>query len=183
MRQVHGADVRWVMEPFGDSPPPTDGICTDRAGPALTVFVADCAPVLLADPVAGVVGCAHAGRTGLAARVVTATVREMTRRGADPTRTTALVGPMVCASCYEVPRAMRDEMAALHPAASAVTSKGTRSIDLRAAVLGQLLDCGVTDVRHDHRCTVESPELFSYRREGPTGDFAGYVWLDPTPLL
>ncbi|MGI5346883.1 peptidoglycan editing factor PgeF [Streptomyces sp. CA-250714] len=181
MRQVHGADVRRVSEPFGSDPPPTDGMCTDRPGLALAVLVADCGPVLLADPVAAVVGCAHAGRTGTKAGVVAETVWAMVRCGADPARMTALVGPTVCGHCYEVPLELREEMAADWPAARAVTRTGTPSIDLRAAIRAQLLASGVQDIRHDQRCTVESPELFSYRREGPTGDFAGYVWLEPEP--
>jgi YfiH family protein len=180
MRQVHGAKVRCVSAPFDGSAPPTDGMCTVRPGLALAVLVADCAPVLLTDPVGGVVGCAHAGRTGIRAGVVTQTVKAMTDCGADPRRITAFVGPMVCGECYEVPLAMREEMASVHPDARAVTRTGTPSIDLRAAVRSQLLSTGVTHIRDDRRCTVESPELFSYRREGPTGDFAGYVWLDPS---
>lgn len=181
MRQVHGATVRHVRAPFGGSPPPTDAMYTDRPGLALAVLVADCAPVLLADPVGGVVGCAHAGRRGAAAGIVSGTVMAMTERGADPRRITACVGPMVCGKCYEVPLEMRAEMVSLFPEAGAVTRAGTPSIDLRAAVRSQLLSAGVTEIRDDMRCTVESPELFSYRREGPTGDFAGYVWLVPDP--
>jgi len=179
MRQVHGAKVRCVSAPFDSSAPPTDGMCTVRSGLALAVLVADCAPVLLADPVGGVVGCAHAGRMGIRADVVTLTVKAMTDCGADPRQITAFVGPMVCGECYEVPLAMREEMASVCADARAVTRAGTPSIDLRAAVRSQLLSTGVTDIRDDRRCTVESPELFSYRREGPTGDFAGYVWLIP----
>src|SRR3954468_24617643 len=56
MKQVHGTDVRHVTGPFGEEPPPLDGVCTTVPGLALAVLVADCAPVLLADPEARVVG-------------------------------------------------------------------------------------------------------------------------------
>ncbi|NEA92620.1 laccase domain-containing protein, partial [Actinospica acidiphila] len=71
MNQVHGADAVVVDEPWGDRPvPEVDTIVTARRGLALAVLTADCVPVLLADPVAGVAAAAHAGRPGLVAGVV-----------------------------------------------------------------------------------------------------------------
>ncbi|GAA3229140.1 polyphenol oxidase family protein [Nonomuraea helvata] len=176
LRQVHGADVSHVTGPFLDTPPALDGAWTDRAGLAIAVLVADCAPVLLADPVAGLVGAAHAGRMGIAAGVVSALVAAMEKGGAVPSRMTALIGPAACVLCYEVSVEIREVTAAAVPEAWGTTRRGTPGVDLRAAVAGQLSRSGVGDVRHDGRCTVESADLYSYRREGPTGDFAGYVW-------
>ncbi len=63
MNQVHGADAVVVDEPWGDRPvPEVDAVVTARRGLALAVLTADCVPVLLADPVAGVAAAAHAGR-------------------------------------------------------------------------------------------------------------------------
>ncbi|MEV0381276.1 polyphenol oxidase family protein [Nonomuraea sp. NPDC050643] len=177
MRQVHGATVGYVGRPGAAPSSPMDGMCTDRPGLALAVLVADCAPVLLADPEAGVVGTAHAGRSGTSAGVVAALVESMAGRGADPSRTIGLVGPCICALCYEVSPETRSAMAASVPEAWATTRIGTAAIDLRSAITAQLRRLGVTQVRHDRRCTKETPELYSYRREGPTGDFAGFVWL------
>src|SRR5690606_9249484 len=56
MRQVHSAVAAYVTEPFGDDPPELDAVCTDVPGLAVAALAADCAPVLLADPDAGVVG-------------------------------------------------------------------------------------------------------------------------------
>jgi YfiH family protein len=176
MRQVHGAEVRYVTEPFGDDPPALDGACTDQVGLGIAVLVADCAPVLVAEPVAGVVGAAHAGRSGTRAGVVEALMAAMAAHGAVPSRMTALVGPAACALCYEVSADIRADMAEAIPEAWSVTRRGTPALDLRAAVEAQLVRGGVADVRHDARCTIETPTLYSYRREGPTGDFAGYVW-------
>lgn len=177
MRQVHGAEACYVTTPFRGDPLPVDGVCTDRSGLALAVLVADCAPVLLVDPYAAVIGAAHAGRPGTEGGVIAAVAEVMVSRGADPARMTALIGPCVCPLCYEVPDAMRAAMAAKIPQAHAVTRRGTPAIDIRAAITAQLGHTGVVDVRHDHRCTVETPELYSYRREGATGDFAAYIWL------
>ncbi|WUH96355.1 peptidoglycan editing factor PgeF [Spirillospora sp. NBC_00431] len=175
MRQVHGADVAFVTSP--DLPGPVDAIVTTVPGLALGVLVADCAPVLLADPAAGIVGAAHSGRPGTAAGVVPALLKSMCERGADPSRMTAAIGPAACGRCYEVPAEMRDEVAAAVPAAYATTSKGTPGLDIRAGIAGQLAEGGVTAVHADPRCTVEDAGLFSYRRDGRTGRFAGYVWL------
>src|SRR5690606_17189022 len=78
MNQVHGNDVAMVDGPWGSAVPEVDAIVTTRRGLALAVLTADCTPVLLADPVAGVVAAAHAGRPGMVAGVVPAAVRAMT---------------------------------------------------------------------------------------------------------
>jgi purine-nucleoside/S-methyl-5'-thioadenosine phosphorylase / adenosine deaminase len=174
MNQVHGADTAYVTEPWSHESAPLDGLCTNQPGLVLGVLVADCAPVLIADPVAKLVGAAHAGRRGTAAGVVPALVRTMVDRGGDPARMVALVGPTVCRLCYEVSA----ELHAEYPEAGrAVSRRGTPSLDIRATIVTQFTDHGVVDVRHDDRCTIESSELYSHRREQPTGRFAGYIWL------
>ncbi|GAA4224560.1 hypothetical protein FHR32_006920 [Streptosporangium album] len=178
MRQVHSADVRYVSEPFGDDPPPLDGIFTDVPGLGLAALCADCAPVLLADPRAGLVGAAHSGRAGTVLGVVPALVAEMAAHGAEPADMTALIGPMACGTCYEVPAEMRGEVAAVLPEAWSITRQDTPALDLRAAITSQLAKAGVGEVTHDTRCTMETPGLFSHRRDRTTGRFAGYVWLE-----
>jgi YfiH family protein len=175
MRQVHGAEVAFADST--DLPGPVDAVVTTVPGLALAVLVADCAPVLVADAAAGIVGAAHSGRPGTAAGVVPALVKAMCERGADPARMAAAIGPAACGRCYEVPASMRDEVAATVPAAYATTSKGTPGLDIRAGVAEQLASAGVPRVTADARCTIEDPGLFSYRREGRTGRFAGFVWL------
>ncbi|MEU6241335.1 peptidoglycan editing factor PgeF [Streptomyces sp. NPDC047024] len=179
MNQVHGADVAVVDEPWGDRPvPEVDAIVTTRRGLALAVLTADCVPVLLADPVAGVVAAAHAGRPGMVAGVVPAAVRAMTELGAEPGRIVARTGPCVCGRCYEVPEALRAEVAEVEPTAHAVTSWGTPAVDVSAGVHAQLDRLGVCDRAQAPVCTLESGDHFSYRRDRTTGRLAGYVWLD-----
>ncbi len=179
MNQVHGADAVVVEEPWGERPvPEVDAIVTARRGLALAVLTADCVPVLLADPVAGIAAAAHAGRPGLVAGVVPAAVRAMTEQGADPARIVARTGPAVCGRCYEVPSAMRAEVAAVEPAAHAETSWGTPAVDVAAGVHAQLERLGVRDREQSPVCTLESADHFSYRRDRTTGRLAGYVWLD-----
>ncbi|MGA5837826.1 peptidoglycan editing factor PgeF [Streptomyces pseudogriseolus] len=179
MNQVHGADAVVVDEPWGDRPvPEVDAVVTARRELALAVLTADCVPVLLADPVAGVVAAAHAGRPGLVAGVVPAAVRAMTGLGADPARIVARTGPAVCGRCYEVPERMRADVAAVEPAAYAETSWGTPAVDVVAGVHAQLERLGVSGAERSPVCTRESDDHFSYRRDRTTGRLASYVWLD-----
>ncbi|WP_043223124.1 peptidoglycan editing factor PgeF [Streptomyces sp. NRRL F-5193] len=179
MNQVHGAGVAVVDGPWedGGAVPAVDAIVTTRRVLGLAVLTADCVPVLLADPVAGVVAAAHAGRPGMIAGVVPAAVAAMTDLGAEPARITARTGPAVCGRCYEVPEAMRAEVAAVEPAAHAETSWGTPAVDVAAGVRAQLARLGVTDVEDAGVCTLESGDHYSYRRDRTTGRLAGYVWL------
>jgi polyphenol oxidase len=179
MRQVHGADV-WYAVPGSPEPPgPVDAMFTDTPGRALCVLVADCVPVLIADPVAGIVGAAHAGREGLVRGVVPALVTAMTAAGASPARMSAATGPAICGGCYEVPAQMRARVAAVAPSASCDTSAGTAGLDIAAGVRAQLAEAGIESITADGRCTRESDGLYSYRRDGVTGRFAGLVWLSP----
>jgi len=177
MRQVHGIDVavaegRW---PADGPAPEADAMVTAETGLALAVLVADCAPVLLAGP--GVVGVAHAGRRGMAGGVVAETVAAMRRLGADPAATAAWVGPAICGRCYEVPAAMQAEVAAAEPATRSTTRAGTPGLDIRAGLVAQLRAAGVTSVEVDPTCTAESDRLYSHRRDGVTGRFAGIAVL------
>ncbi|MEV1008926.1 peptidoglycan editing factor PgeF [Streptomyces sp. NPDC049881] len=179
MHQVHGNDVALAddLSPGGE-PPPADAMVTARGGTALAVLTADCTPVLLADPVAGVAAAAHAGRPGLLAGVVPAAVAAMRALGADPGRIVARTGPTVCGRCYEVPAAMRDEAERTVPGCGVVSATGTPAIDIPAGVRAQLAASGVRDIALSPVCTRESADHFSYRRDRTTGRQAGYVWLD-----
>jgi len=184
LRQVHGTAVHMVNDLSSqtqnapaDEAPQADALCTRAEGVALGVLGADCAPVLLADPYARVIGAAHAGRPGMAAGVVGELVAAMTRAGADTAGMRAVIGPAICGQCYEVPAAMRAEVGAAVPGSACTTRAGTPGIDLRAGLRGQLASLGVASISDDARCTAESAELYSYRRDGTTGRFAGLIWL------
>ena len=177
MTQVHGTGVAIVEDADENPVADVDALVTATPGLVLCVLVADCVPVLLADPVAGVVAAVHAGREGVRRGVVPATLAAMTRLGARPADVEALLGPAVCGADYEVPAALQAEVAAVAPAAAVRTRTGTPGLDLRAGIAGVLRDAGVRQVVHDPRCTVEDRNLFSHRRDGVTGRQAGVVWL------
>lgn len=178
LNQEHGDKVLDVDEP---GPPPlehvptADGLVTTTRGLGLMIRVADCVPVLLADPDEGVIGAVHAGRAGVALDISTRAVERM--RAAGALHITGWIGPHVCGGCYEVPEEMRAEVAASVPATYARTTWGTPALDLAAGVRAQLEVAGVEVVVVD-ACTRETPGLHSYRRDGSAaGRFAGLVWM------
>ena len=184
MRQVHGADVAVVGERAADDEAPVaDALVTAIPGVTLVVRVADCVPVLLADPDQGMVGAVHAGRPGLVGGVVPKAVESLRDLGAR--RVVAWVGPHVCGACYEVPEQMRADVAAVVPEVFAQTSWGTPSVDLGAGVVAQLRAAGdgldvPVEVATVDRCTREDDDLFSYRRQGvESGRLAGLVRVRP----
>lgn len=177
MNQVHGTRVAVVDGPQDRPVPATDALVTATGGLVLCVLVADCVPVLLADHETGVVAAVHAGREGVRQGVVPAALSAMASLGARARHVTALLGPAVCGSCYEVPEEMQREVARVAPAAAVRTRQGTPGLDLRAGIAAGLHGAGVAQVVQDPRCTVEDLTLFSHRREGVTGRQAGLVWL------
>ncbi|ACQ80656.1 protein of unknown function DUF152 [Beutenbergia cavernae DSM 12333] len=176
--QVHGPDVAEVdagADVRAGSVAVADALVTRRTDIGLGVLVADCVPVLIAatgPDGAPVLATAHAGRAGLLAGVVGATVAAVRSRGGGDLR--AVVGPAICGRCYEVPESMRDEVAEAYPAARATTSWGTPSLDLPGAVVTGLTADGVDVVRVDV-CTREDAAMFSHRRDGVTGRSAGVI--------
>lgn len=115
-RQVHGATVITARAPWPD-PPRTeaDAVVTDRPGLAVAVLTADCAPVLLAEPVAGVVGAVHAGWRGALAGVIEAAIEAMVALGARPQRLSAAIGPCIGQASYEVGPEYQDAFLADDP--------------------------------------------------------------------
>lgn len=170
MDQVHGSAVREVTT----APGPSEGECDAlvvRAGTgaALAVMVADCVPVLLADSAGSVVAAAHVGRQGLVRDVLAAAVDRVRRLAAEPHALHAAVGPSICGRCYEVPAALRDEVAGEVGGTASTTSWGTPALDLAAGVRTQLDGLGVSSVTTVRACTMEDERFYSYRRAGRTG--------------
>lgn len=173
MSQKHGSTVAIVTD--ATETPEADAIVTMTPGFAVAVLVADCVPLLLHDSLSGAVAAVHAGRMGVANGVVGRAVEALVSRGGDARTIEASIGPAICGACYEVPSEMRDEVAALVPAARATTTWGTPSLDLPAAVRAQLEAVGVGTIAIVGPCTRETPDLFSHRREGETGRSAGVI--------
>jgi len=190
--QVHGADVRRVDLAAGVASgrssrvdvqvavrPPAGQVA--RFG--LGVLAADCLPVLFADPVAGVLATAHAGRRGLAAGALQAAVDAVTAAGGRREHLRAVVGPGICGRCYEVPDALRRAVDAAIPGTACVTDAGTPGLDLPAGAASVLGALGLHSVEVVDRCTATDDAFFSYRGAGGAGEvsgrFAGVVAFAP----
>ena len=180
LMQVHGVAVASVDVPWkpGEGPQ-ADAMVTDRAGIALGIVTADCAPVLFADPVAGVVGAAHAGWKGAVAGVLEATVAAMEARGAERSRVVAAVGPCIGQDSYEVAGDLRDAVLAHDAGYQRFFADGRRAgrwqFDLAGYCLGRLTAAGLGRVVHAAADTLaDEARFFSHRRRtlaggGPIG--------------
>ena len=178
MNQTHSDHVVVVEEPGAGPVDNTDALVTTRPRLALAVVTADCVPVLMADARAGVVAAVHAGRVGAQNGVVARTLEVMLGLGARTEDLSVLLGPAVSGRNYEVPEAMAAEVDAALPGSRTTTDKGTPGLDLRAGIARQLTDLGVGAIDIDPRCTVADRNLFSHRRDAPTGRLASLVWME-----
>ena len=181
MNQVHGDRVVVIdgpLEAGAAAVDKTDALVTTTPRLALAVVTADCVPVLMADARAGVVAAVHAGRVGAQKGVVARAVEAMLGVGAHVEDVSVLLGPAVSGRNYEVPAAMADEVEAVLPGSRTTTARGTPGLDLRAGIARQLAGLGITAIDVDPRCTVEDRNLFSHRRDAPTGRLASLVWME-----
>jgi YfiH family protein len=147
---------------------------TDRRGLLLGVLTADCAPVLLADADAGVVGAAHAGWRGALAGVTDSVISAMEGIGARRDRIAAAIGPCIALPSYEVDEAFRERFLGGDPANDrffSTAAAGTLNFDLPAYVRHRLLAAGIGEVETIHLDTCSNPDLFySYRRATRRGE-------------
>jgi YfiH family protein len=168
--QKHTADVTIVTEPWQPADAPVaDALVTALEGIALGILSADCAPVLLADPRARVVGAAHAGWRGALSGVTDAAVDAMTKLGADPARIIAAIGPCIAQRSYEVGEDFAETFVADDPDNAMffrpARREGHRMFDLSGYISRRLNRSGVRRViRAPGDTCLESARFFSYRR-------------------
>ena len=181
VHQVHGTVVHDVTGT--DVPPvaPEADAAVSADGTPLGILTADCLPVVLVGERGDegpVLAVAHAGRRGLLDGVLQRTVHAVRAHGGQRVR--AWIGPAVCGRCYEVPPEMAAAAGRVLPGVVSVTRRGTTGLDLPGAartLLGSL-GVAVADDGSDRAgwCTLEHPELYSYRRDRTPGRLAGLVW-------
>ncbi|MEM1206286.1 MAG: polyphenol oxidase family protein [Acidobacteriota bacterium] len=174
MRQVHSSAV---MGASGGENGPADGLWTDRGDLLLTVFTADCVPVLMA-AADGRIGAAHAGWRGVAADVVGETLARF-----ESPPEVAWVGPCISGDVYEVSEEVAAQVvAASGPDVARPGSRGRPHLDLAAAVEIQLRRRGVAEVRRVPGCTFAGDDrLWSYRRDGSAaGRNLSLIWRLPS---
>ncbi|MGI8943979.1 MAG: peptidoglycan editing factor PgeF [Qipengyuania sp.] len=169
--QIHSARVVSVREPFDENVSlQADGMVTDRGGVKLAIVTADCAPVLLADKGAGVIGAAHAGWRGAVGGVVENTVEAMVALGARAHHIVAAIGPCIHQKSYEVDDAMRAAFALGDRDFFAPGRPGHWQFDLPGYVSARLQCSGVDAVDVLPHDTYAEPDRFhSYRRATHSG--------------
>lgn len=169
-RQVHGAQpARVVGDVTGsgaDSPdstlPGIDALWTDEPGGVLAVLIADCVPVLLADPVSRRIATVHAGWRGMTSGVIEATVRAM---GGATESLMAFIGPSIGPCCYEVgDDVAKPARAALGPEVE--RRNGHVRVDLWGGARFALRRAGVTSIHLSAVCTRCEPHRFFSHRAG-----------------
>jgi polyphenol oxidase len=190
VKQVHGTDVLVIDRPVSGAPAfdgGWDALVTDQPGVLLTVRTADCVPVLIHDPILGIVAAVHAGWRGAVAGIVPKTFAVMAQRfGSQPASLRMSIGPSAGFCCYEVDEPvlsrLRESFAGWRSLVRD-TGPGTAKLNLRGLVRGQAQSAGVREdaIHSVGLCTICHPDLFhSYRRDGSVrGTMVSGIMLAP----
>ncbi len=173
--QVHSADAVAVVAPFEEAlRPRADALVTDRPGLALGILTADCAPVLLADREAGVVGAAHAGWKGAIGGVTDSAIVAMEALGAQRERIAAAVGPCIARASYEVDSEFFRRFCIADPENERFFTEGRPEhfqFDLEAYVAHRLAAAGLRTIEMLGQDTYSQPDhFFSFRRATHRGE-------------
>ncbi len=173
--QTHSPTCVTVGEPWPENErPQADALVTDRPGLLLGILTADCAPVLLADRAARVVGAAHAGWKGALGGVVEATVAAMDELGAQRDRIAATIGPCIGQDNYEVDAEFRDRFLAADASNAPFFVSGRRDrqhFDLEGYVASRLAAAGIAMIEPLGLDTYSCPDrFFSFRRATHRGE-------------
>ena len=167
LKQVHSTTVVVLSEPPAVGTE-ADALVTNQPGLLLGILSADCAPILLADPGAGVIGAAHAGWKGACGGIAYATVMAMVGLGADPKNIRAVIGPTISGRNYEVGSETAAQILAADSAAArhiSIPSGKTREhLDIPGLLYEQLLGAGLDSAANLGQCTYAQPDAyFSHR--------------------
>jgi YfiH family protein len=150
--------------------PNTDGFVTREKEIVLAIYTADCIPIMIGDPVAGVVGAAHAGREGTFHGIARNLVKSAMELGATTASLKAWIAPGICGTSYEVSPEMADDWREQFAHWEGVAQG--RYLDLPLANFHQLQEAGIpagSIIQSSHEyCTFKNAaDFFSYRRDGP----------------
>ena len=174
--QIHSAEGVCVCDPWGiGNAPKADAMATDRPGIALGILTADCAPVLLADAEAHVIGAAHAGWKGALTGVIDQAIIRMEQLGAKRERIAAAIGPCISQAAYEVGEEFRAIFTRLDAANARFFLPATRTghwqFDLPGYACARLKAAGVQSVAAPGHCTyAQSGNFYSFRRTTHRGE-------------
>lgn len=161
-KQVHGSKVSFAVKPgiYEKS----DGLFANSTDVILGIQVADCAALLIGDPVNRVIGAFHAGWRGASAGVVSEGIKKMIGAGGDPHHMKAYISPCISLENFEV----GEEVARHFPDEFCdYDSWDKPHIDLKGFLRSELLEAGIKErkIHTSGYCTVDNPRFYSYRRE------------------
>lgn len=175
LHQIHSNLAVRVSAAFPDNDRPhADAMVTDRPGLLLGILTADCGPVLLEDPAAGVVGAAHAGWKGALGGVTDSVIAEMEKLGAQRDRIVAAVGPCIARVSYEVDEGFLRRFVENEPENERFFSAGREGhyqFDLEGYIVNRLALAGIQKIEAlglDTYC--DAGRFFSYRRSTHKGE-------------
>ena len=169
-RQAHTANVEFVTSPWNNADAPVaDSMVTNHPNLALAVLTADCAPVLLADPVSRMIGAIHAGWRGAIAGIIDNTLCLMLEKGVNISSVIAAIGPCIGQASYEVGEEFKNRFVKHIPINERFFCSGGKAVkshfDLAAYVRYQLERSGVKHISQlDSDTFVDDDKFFSYRR-------------------
>lgn len=173
---THSSNVVNVKSEYPNVHKDTDALVTRETNLGLVIMSADCAPIVLVDPIAHVVGVVHAGWQGMLVGVVENSVEGMLDLGAETQNMKAIIGPTISAKNFSANQDRYEEVKNKVPSAAVKLSNGDYAVDIRKGIKTQLAKYQIktTDL---NICTFENKDLFSYRRDPITGRNATVVWL------
>jgi len=184
-RQIHATHMLYCSGEGGMHDIDADCLIADQANTALAVRTADCLPVLLADPVAGIIVAVHAGWRGTAAKIVACAIEEMQQRGASPAHIIASLGPCIGPCCFHIGEDAAAALSTSAPDASKFIHHHPLTADLAGLNRLQLLQCGLTadNIETLQACTACNKDTyFSFRRDkGETGRHLAVVARPANP--
>nr|WP_321320297.1 peptidoglycan editing factor PgeF [uncultured Campylobacter sp.] len=167
MEQIHSDYVLEVtsenLSDFAKTAPKCDALFTRLFNVGLCVMVADCAPIIVSDEKQGIIAAIHAGRAGVCAKILSKCVLKMK---SEPKDLKIIIGAHIKGSCYEIGDMNLGEFNAY---------KNGRFFDITAALRAEINALGATNYEISEICSHCDKNYFSYRRDGKTGRFAGWV--------
>ena len=187
VHQVHSADAVVAGDWPEDDRPHADALVTDRPDTLLGILTADCAPILLADSEAGVIGAAHAGWRGAVAGVAASTIAAMEQLGAQRRRIVAAVGPCIAKRNYEVDHDFAEQLGEANERFFTDGPAGKPHFGLESFVVASLAAAGIARIETAGQDTYAQPDrFFSFRRatharEPDYGRQLSLIGLAPAP--
>ncbi|GAA4662386.1 peptidoglycan editing factor PgeF [Bartonella pachyuromydis] len=168
VNQIHSCDVVVVNQVFIDEAPKADAIVSTTSGLVIGILTADCGPILLADPQAGVIAATHAGWRGSLKGIVEKTITVMEKQGAKRSSITAALGPCIGPYHYEVTEEFYHQFIDYHSNFQKYFVKTDKVnhfyFNLWTFIINQLKEAGV-NASCVELCTYQDEQrFFSYRR-------------------